>query len=576
MEQTSLSDFLNPQQAERVGEEKLVDVLPSQWVEYAIQIFDKEQHQLVSFPFTNRRYLKEIYDSGVKNFILVMGRQAEKTTTLGNLSITHCCLMPFLHVLYVSPSSNQTKIFSKDRIKEPIEASPKLRAFISSNLTQNVFEKTFTNRSTVILRYAFYTADRSRGIAADILLLDELQDFLIDVIPVLEETLSHSSLKKKYYAGTPKTKENTLGAYWEFSTQNEWVVPCDCRLPHRYWNILDGRNVGKGGLICQNCGKALDPYHEDCQWASTERLTPKGGPKTFEGYRVPQIMVPIHQGVGWADILRKKEEYPPAQFDNEVLALFSEAGDRPITRAELMACCDPKVDPVSEFMLENIRQMARGGACPIYAGLDWGYGDSTQGRTGYTVLSLGSYLGTQDFKIFYMRKFEGEESNPIRQLDIIGKILNEFKVIIVGADFGAGFVSNAQVAELIAHRGGVVVKFQYSSNPKLKMRYNPDSSNYVLHRSQIMGNMFNVLKTAKRKGKRAIHLPRWEFFERPFGIDILNIYSEYSETLRMIKYDHPLDRPDDSFHSILYCMLASTLHIPRKDLFGIVDVRSVV
>jgi len=285
-------------------------------------------------------------------------------------------------------------------------------------------------------------------------------------------------------------------------------------------------------------------------------------------------MVPIHQGEGWSEILRKKDEYPPDKFDNEVLGLFSDAGDRPITRDELMACCSNRLDPYDESMLENIRQMSRGGTTPIYAGIDWGHGDLSQSRSGYTVLSLGSYLGTQEFKIFYMRRFEGEESDPNRQLPIIGNILNTFNVRIIGADFGAGFVSNAQIQEMVAHRGGVVLRFQYSSNPQKKARYNEDASSFILHRSQMMGNMFNMLKKAKRTGTKIIHLPKWEVFEKPYGSDILSIYSEYSEGLRMIKYDHPLDRPDDSFHSILYCLLASTVEIPRKDIFGFVDIRT--
>jgi hypothetical protein len=283
-------------------------------------------------------------------------------------------------------------------------------------------------------------------------------------------------------------------------------------------------------------------------------------------------MVPIHQGPGWGDILRKKNEYSAARFDNELLAIFSESGDRPLTRDELIACCDPKIDPYNEEFLARVRSQAHGETNPVYAGVDWGHGDSSQGKTGYTVLSLGSYLGGPDFKIFWIKRFEGAESEPLRQLDMIIEILRAFNVKLVGADFGAGFVSNAQIAEAIAPRGGVVVKFHYSANPKVKMRYNPDNTSYTLHRSQVMGNMFNVMKTARKTGKRSIHLPKWEVFERPFGYDILSIFSEYSDSLRMLKYDHPLDRPDDSFHSILYCMLASTLRHPRKDLFGLVDV----
>ena len=90
------------------------------------------------------------------------------------------------------------------------------------------------------MRYAFLNADRVRGIPADMVCIDEIQDVLTDNIPVIEECVSHSSFKYKLYAGTPKSLDNTLESLWvEDSTQNEWVVPCDScgGGDYRHWNI---------------------------------------------------------------------------------------------------------------------------------------------------------------------------------------------------------------------------------------------------------------------------------------------------------------------------------------------------
>ena len=49
---------------------------------------------------------------------------------------------------------------------------------------------------------------------------------------------------------------------------------------------------------------------------------------------------------------------------------------------------------------------------------------------------------------------------------------------------------------------------------------------------------------------------------------MLSIFSEYNETLRMVRYDHHPDKPDDTFHSILYCFLASMVVFPRPDIMA--------
>ena len=61
-------------------------------------------------------------------------------------------------------------------------------------------------------------------------------------------------------------------------------------------------------------------------------------------------------------------------------------------------------------------------------------------------------------------------------------------------------------------------------------------------------------------------MPNWEDFHEPHGQDILNIFSEYNERLRMTEYKKAPGKTDDAFHSIVYCMLASMIQNPRPDI----------
>jgi hypothetical protein len=527
-------------------------VLPSQWIEFAIQIYLKDVHQYQPFPFTNRRYLKEVIDSPSKAIIFLFGRQAEKSTSLGNICLTHCCLIPAVHILYVSPTAPQTKIFSNDRIATPIEISPKVKRFTSRHLPMNIFEKTFIKQSKIILRYCYYTADRIRGIAADVLMIDEMQDIITDNVPIMEETLSHSPLRKRYYAGTPKAAEGSLGAYWRLSNQKEWAIPCERHSPY-HWNILDERNIGLKGLICNRCGAPLYPYHPEAQWVTTVE-----GKMEFDGYRVPQVMVPIHQGEEeWQILLQKREKYGPAQFDNEVLAIFSEAGDKPITREELKACCNPDLKIEDPGQMERRERWAI--SYPVFAGIDWGTGTQS-----YTVLVLGSYFGTDRFKVFFFKRYVGREADPLYQIRDITRILAKYKVTIAGVDYGFGYVQNAKIAQDLAG-SCEVARCYYSSNPKHKISMAPGVNRFTLHRSEMMSNLFNIMKTQK------IEFPNWAEF-KSYGEDILNIFTTYNENLRMIQYDHPPTSPDDAFHAILYAFVASFIEHPREDLLGLPQI----
>jgi len=126
--------------------------------------------------------------------------------------------------------------------------------------------------------------------------IDEIQDILTDNIPVIRECLSHSSYKKEVYSGTPKTTSNAIEYYWDLSSKNEWMVKCQwCN----YWNMLGMDNIGKNSIICQKCGKPLNPRIG--QWVT---MNAEG---TWEGFRIPQLMVPW---LTFDDIKSKLAEYP--------------------------------------------------------------------------------------------------------------------------------------------------------------------------------------------------------------------------------------------------------------------------
>lgn len=534
----------------------VIGVSPSQFVEFSIRVREPKTQQLIPFSFDQRRYLRLPYDVSSKRTLYKCGRQVEKSTLLGNKCISYAAIHSSFSILYVSPTNAQTKVFSQDRLKEPIDTSDILKAWTTSKLADNVFLKKFVNRSQITLRYAYHNADRVRGIPSDMILIDEIQDIITDNIPVIEESASHSEFKVFIYAGTPKSYDNTLERYWsDHSTQNEWAIPCEHHgVPKDpsswHWNVLGEQHIGKDGLICDRCGNRINPMHMRSQWVSMNPRVRKELKEPYEGFRIPQLMVPW---LPWGDILDKYRTYARDKFFNEVLGLSYDSGTRPLRREDVIQNCRSGFF-MNEDTLKRVRSII-GQANPVWAGIDWGTGTEHS----FTVLSLGTYLNDRFF-IFYIHRFEGPESEPVIQLQLIEDILKYWNVQSVGTDYGGGVHQNNQLMRSLGKNK--VWPYQYST-PSQKVRWEPLLHHFLVHRTEVMKDIFEAIKRGNVFG-----FPDWQQFEKPFGQDFLNIFSEYVETQRMIRYDAPPDKTDDSFHSLLYCFLVSMITHPRYDILN--------
>jgi hypothetical protein len=203
--------------------------------------------------------------------------------------------------------------------------------------------------------------------------------------------------------------------------------------------------------------------------------------------------------------------------------------------------------------LQNVKT-ALGIASPVYAGVDWGTGEGS-----FTVLSLGAYIHGF-FTIFYIHRFEGQEIEPPVQLELIEKLVQYWDVKLVGCDYGGGFDRNDALARKFGKNR--IVKYQYSQ-PGIKVKWEDGLNRFLVHRTEVMSDMFNAIKR-----RDVFRFPDYQQFEDPFAKDMLNIFSEYSETQRQVQYKHTPDCTDDSFHSILLCFLASMLKHPRFDVLN--------
>jgi intein/homing endonuclease len=512
--------------------------------------------------------LQECIDFEVENYhnFIVDGVITHNSTFLSNNLVISSAVIPYNKSLYVSPSHMQTRQFSSEKLKPILDRSPLIRTYLQdSSVSQQVFEKGFLNGSFIFLRSAFRSADRARGISASTLTLDEIQDMLIDQIPVIRECTSHFPNSSTYFAGTPKSLSNPIEVYWKTTSQNEWLVPC----PHcNKWNFLDEKNIAPTawylserlppGPVCKYCEKPIDVTKG--RWVS---MSPD---KLMKGYRIPQLMVPWICGIAkqWVKLLWKRDNYPLSQFYNEVLGISYDTASAPITQEELVRICGEH----SMLDLDRLTsdQINRGRGLLLTAGVDWGEGldgseKSPSGKlrpASYTVLTIGYYHTRDQYKVIAIKKFTGKETDPDYVVAFIAKVCKTLGICLVGVDWGHGWGVNNQLVRLLG--GDHVVQFQYLPKLKMKMKWDSIGYRYHLMRNFMMSELYYDMK------KENILFPTWSEFE-PYSKDILAIYTEYSEFKKEMKYDHRIADPDDFFHSLLFAKLVADIQLGRANRF---------
>lgn len=288
-----------------------------------------------------------------KNMVLKTGRQVGKSTVMSAHGIITCTSIPYFRTLYITPLFEQVRRLSNNYVRPFIDQSPVRDLWSGSSTENSVLQRSFKNYSMMQFSFALIDADRVRGVRADKMVIDEVQDMNRDHIPIIKETMSASPWGMSQFTGTPKTPENTLEGLWLSSSQAEWAIPC---LACGKWNIASAghdleRMIGpwradisedNPGTICASpkCGKVIHP--------KLGRWLHRHPDKRFQfaGYHIPQPVMWIHysQPAKWAELLAKREglgNYTPDKFQNEVLGESCGVGVQLVSMAELQRAADP-------------------------------------------------------------------------------------------------------------------------------------------------------------------------------------------------------------------------------------------
>lgn len=345
-----------------------------------------------------------------KNQVWCTGRQVSKSTSLAAHGVVVANSIPFFKTLFITPLYEQIRRFSNNYVRPFIDQSPVKAQWSGTSTENSVLQRSFKNNSMMLFSFALLDADRVRGVSADRVCIDEVQDMDPDLIPIIQETMSYSRWATSYYTGTPKTLDNLIYGLYKRSSQAEWFIPChSCK----HWNIpaleydLD-KMIGPysphisekhPGTVCAKCQKPISPRHGRWVHRYPERRW------QFAGYHVPQMILPLHfaDPEKWSTLLLKREGFgnmTQAQFYNEVMGESVDTGQKLISETDLKAACvldwENKKEPDPKCFANLSQYKHR-----ILA-IDWGGGG--EAGISFTVLSVLGFRADGTIDVLWAKR----------------------------------------------------------------------------------------------------------------------------------------------------------------------------
>lgn len=381
-----------------------------------------------------------------KNQVWCTGRQVSKSTSLAAHGVVVANSIPFFKTLFITPLYEQIRRFSNNYVRPFIDQSP-VKALWSGTSTENsVLQRSFKNNSMMLFSFALLDSDRVRGVSADRVCIDEVQDMDPDHIPIIQETMSYSRWGTMYFTGTPKTFDNLIYGLYKRSSQAEWFIPCTAcgkwNIPSLEYDLdamigpySDDISEKRPATVCAKCQKPISPRHGRWVHRYPDRRW------QFAGYHVPQMILPLHfaDPEKWSTLLMKREGFgnmTQAQFYNEVMGESVDTGQKLVSETELRNACllpwENKKEPVPEATANLQHYKHR-----ILA-IDWGGGG--EAGVSFTALAVLGFNHNGSIDVLWGKRLliGGDHLQEAKECM---HWANKFKCDLVAHDYtGAGAV----------------------------------------------------------------------------------------------------------------------------------------
>ena len=491
--------------------------------------------------------MKDFFDKEyVRDTIILAGRQISKSMSLSRSEILDCITTPNLQLLYVAPLQSQAQRYSTLYIKEAIQSCPfavklqqkELEGVLSdTKIMKAVGHQSFANGAGLQLMYAKTSPDRARGIMADRIDFDEIQDQLFDTVPIITQSLKASKYGIRKFTGTAKTLDNTIERLWQQSSKREWVMKCEhCgyeNIPTKEGRIMDMPQPD--GMHCVNprCRGKLDVRNG--RWIA---FSPEKD-NSFRGFHVPQVIVPfmVEREVNWGLIWNDIQKLPESLVMQEVFGISESSGSRIIDESHIKK---QSTLPTMEVLRNNLDRYIM-----TLSGVDWG-GAEENSFTVHVIIGI-RLDGRVD--VLYAQRYHAFD--PDRMFLNIAKAHRLYGCKLLAADYGLGFQNNL----LLMDRFGInVVQMNFvRQNTPLGFATTPRGDDrWTIDKTSGLRAMFMAIKYGR------VYFPPYLEFE-PYTADLLSPFEHIIESggLTHIVYMRDPARPDDFAMALCFVLMAA-------------------
>jgi hypothetical protein len=470
--------------------------------------------------FEDRPYIDGIYGVLDKNIVIRAGRQVEKSSYI-SFRIVYELTKPNTKVLLVCPRDKQAMTLINSRFKPLLTQSPLLQEMLGmpkGRLNPRMMQ--FGNGSQLFVGSAFTSADSVRGVSADLLICDEYQDIAAGYLPVLKETLAHSSRPITILSGTPKEVTNHLEDTFARSSACAWTVQCEgCSAEV----VPDQKCVGPDHYRCPRCERPIDWLRG--RWVATNPHSTWGA-----GFWLPQIITLVGTP---RKFHAKAGEYDRDQLLNEVFGLPTMHGTLAITRAELEACCSARP------MAGSANDVSADARRSLMMGIDWGSGLGSEAA----VVIASKCPRSERLMVWRWGMLGGRDRNV---LDDVVQMCSRFGVSRIFADARGGG----------AHRNRELwIRLGSGPQPPIMGLEYGDSDGPVRNDGMITMKVIDKTKWLAGLCTRI----REKLVEFPVSADCQLGFThcgseqvEYDDETRTSRYRAADGRPDDLLHPLVY------------------------
>jgi hypothetical protein len=503
-----------------------------------------------------RNYLFPLYRDTHPRIVVVTGRQVEKSTMCRNKILADMCTNEGLTALYTAPRQEQVTRFSAERVKNAMRDSQ------GGALKDSILKKgkdtssfvQFDSKCNMYLYSCWADGDAIRGIAAQRVYADEVQDMTGASRETVEECLGHApGGGQMYHFGTPKNSGSEFHRLWELSDKKEWYVECEnpkCGHKQKVTlnNIFKPDENKPAYFGCTKCKKELN--RGNGEWMAENKLNPR-----MSGYHITQLMC---SWISADSILYKRATYSEQKFKNEVLGEFHNVYGKTLDMQNIMDVCD-----------SNRTLADKGHKGPNYMGVDWGSGSNS--FSVITIIGPEEVDGEEKLVYRYVNKYNSSGyGKVISDIYKLAKLYNVENIVI---DIGD---ARRQFEELLVELPNSVAACQYVLALKTPYRWDRKTRIHTCDRSyhiEKVIDLFHKQKIVIPYDKLTIQVTdrlQW-LFDHLTALEAEWVEPTSGNT-GYTRYLH--SSPDDGYQSLVYAWLAydrrkskvkSTIRIKTQD-----------